>query len=229
MLRKIILFVVVVAVGIIGGPWVYINVITDEAPVALVLESTVPAVAESAETTVVESASIEGTWVVAADSVVGYRAKEILFGQSTEGVGRTYEVTGSLNIVGQKVTAATFDVDMTTLKSDSVRRDRQVNTRILDTVTYPNASFTLLSSIELTPESIAGGEIATTSLGTLTLRGVSKEVNADITARLTDGVMVVNGAIKILFSDFLIPDPSIPGISVEKSGMLEFLIRFSQK
>ena len=37
-------------------------------------------------------------WAVVADSVVGYRVKEILFGQDTEGVGRISAVSDSLAI-----------------------------------------------------------------------------------------------------------------------------------
>jgi len=37
-IRKILALVIVVAVGAVAGPWVYINLIRDEAPEALTLE-----------------------------------------------------------------------------------------------------------------------------------------------------------------------------------------------
>jgi hypothetical protein len=41
------------------------------------------------------AAATGNTWSIAAGSQVGYRVVEVLFGQDTEGVGRTDAVTGS--------------------------------------------------------------------------------------------------------------------------------------
>ncbi|MEY3424514.1 MAG: hypothetical protein RLZZ285_1239, partial [Actinomycetota bacterium] len=82
--RKIVALVVVVAVGAVAGPWVYINLIKDEAPEALTLEpstttiapeSTTSIAAEST-TTVAPASTIDGDWKVVAESIVGYRVKE---------------------------------------------------------------------------------------------------------------------------------------------------------
>ena len=158
----------------------------------------------------------------------GYRVKEILFGQDTEGVGRTSAVTGSLVIANNEVTSAEFSVDMTSLKSDSSRRDRQVNDRILDTATYPTATFALNDPIALTPEALAGSDLTVNTTGTLTLRGVTKDIPVTLIARLVNNVIEVNGTIKIVFAEWQIPDPSVSAIVVEDRGLLEFLIRFSR-
>ena len=214
-------------VALVGVPWVYINVIKDDAPDALSLEPTDTSLVTS--TSVASSEiDLEGEWLLASDSVVGYRVKEILFGQSTEGVGRTSDVNGSLTIESDSVVDAEFEVAMASLVSDSDRRDRQVNGRILDTATYPTAKFTLTSAIVLTPEAIAGSEFAVAATGELTLRGVTQSVNVELLARLIDGVIEVNGQIEIVFTDWQIPVPSVSGISVENSGLLEFLLRFSR-
>ena len=105
--RKILGLVIVVAIGAVAGPWVYINLIKDDAPEALTLEpSTTTIATESSTTIAVEStttialvSTIDGDWKVAADSIVGYRVKETIIGQKTEGVGRTSAVTGSLTII----------------------------------------------------------------------------------------------------------------------------------
>jgi polyisoprenoid-binding protein YceI len=171
---------------------------------------------------------LEGEWLLGPDSVVGYRVKEILFGQSTEGVGRTSEIDGSLTISENSVVSAQFEVAMATLMSDSDRRDRQVNGRILDTASFPTSVFTLTSPIALTPEAVSGAEFPVSAAGKLTLRGVTKDVNVEIVARLIDGLIEINGKIEIVFADWQIPDPSVSGISVEPSGLLEFLLRFSR-
>ena len=160
--------VVLVAVGAVAVPWIYINLIKQDAPEALTLEPAVsttvattapstlattlePAVSTTIAPGVDDASALDGEWAVVDESVVGYRVQEVIVGQSTEGVGRTSEVEGSLTIVGDEVTGAKFTVDMTTLKSDSSRRDRQVDTRILDTITYPTATFVLKKPIKLTP------------------------------------------------------------------------------
>ncbi len=232
--------VVVVAVGAVAVPWIYINLVKQDAPEALTLDSAVApevpttvaiTVAPAVSTTVVPEvapSALDGQWPVVNESVVGYRVQEVIVGQSTEGVGRTSAVEGSLTIVGDEVTSAKFTVDMTTLKSDSSRRDRQVNTRILDTTAFPTATFALKKPIKLTPEAIAGGVLSVKTTGTLTLRGVTRDIDFTLNARLVENVIEVNGSILLVFADWSIPDPSISAIVVEDRGQLEFLIRFSR-
>jgi polyisoprenoid-binding protein YceI len=223
--RKVVAALIVLALLAIAGPWVYINLIKEDAPDALTLE---PAVTTTAGEVQQPTNATDGEWAVVAESVVGYRVKEILFGQDTEGVGRTSAVTGSLVIANNEVTSAEFSVDMTSLKSDSSRRDRQVNDRILDTATYTTATFALNEPIALTPEALAGSDLTVNTTGTLTLRGVTNSVPVTLVARLVDNVIEVNGTIKIVFAEWQIPDPSISAIVVEDRGLLEFLIRFSR-
>ena len=234
--RKIIAAIAVLAIGAVAGPWVYINLIKEDAPEALTLEPSTSTIAPESSTTIaVEStttiapaSTIDGEWKVVAESIVGYRVKETIVGQKTEGVGRTSEIIGSLTIVDEQVTAAEFTVDMTTLVSDSTRRDRQVNTRILDTVNFPTATFTLKEPITLTPEALAGSDFSVDTTGTLTLRGVTKDIDLTLIARLVDDVIEVNGSIQIVFTDWSIPDPSISSIIVVDRGLLEFLVRFKR-
>ena len=225
LIRKVVAALIVLALLVVAGPWVYINLIKEDAPDALSLEPAVTTTAGEAPPT---TSATDGEWAVVADSVVGYRVKEILFGQDTEGVGRTSAVTGSLVIANNEVTSAEFSVDMTSLKSDSSRRDRQVNDRILDTATYPTATFALKNPIALTPEALAGSDLTVNTTGTLTLRGVTKDIPVTLIARLVNNVIEVNDTIELVFAEWQIPDPSVSAIVVEDRGLLEFLIRFSR-
>lgn len=242
LVKKLLIGVVVLAIGAVAGPWVYINLIKEDAPEALRLEpipqtttestsvfTTLDPAVTAVETTVVEETNVvTGKWTVASNSVVGYRVKEILFGQSTEGVGRTSAIKGSLTLGDGQVTEAQFSVDMTTLKSDSNTRDGQVNSRILDTATYPKATFVLNQPIKLSAEALAGSDLSTKVAGTLTLRGVTKDISIKLIARLVGDVIEVNGSIQLIFADWSIPDPSIAAIVVEDRGQLEFLVRFTR-
>lgn len=50
---------------------------------------------------------IDGTWRIISGSQAGYRVKAMLFGQSTEAVGRTEDVTGQIAIDGTSLATGT--------------------------------------------------------------------------------------------------------------------------
>jgi polyisoprenoid-binding protein YceI len=223
-LTKITLGVVVVGVlAFVVAPWIYINLIRGEAPERLSLETPVQeAVDQSAVST--ESFEAAGEWFIADGSVVGYRVKEILFGQDVTAVGRTGSVTGSITIDDESVVSGGFVVDMTTITSDSSRRDGQVNGRILQTTTYPQATFTLSAPIALSASALAGEPTRVEATGTLTLLDTTREVTVSLDVQLVDGSVNIVGTIVIVFDEWNIPDPSTSGISVEPQGELEFAL-----
>ncbi len=217
---------VVVGLLLIGGPWVYINFIRNDAPISLSLDSI-----ELVETTVPAAGVVtdaNGEWNISTESVVGYRVKEVLFGQSTEAVGRTQDIAGSLSIVDNSVTQATFTVQMGTLTSDAEKRDAQFNSRIMDVDTYPTAVFTLTQPIVLPPNAVGGGVVSTTATGTLLLRGTTQPVTFALEAQVKGDKFSVAGAIKIIFSEWGIPNPGFGGITTEQEGLLEFLFVFGR-
>ena len=172
---------------------------------------------------------IEGTWRATSKSEVGYRVKEVLIGQSTEGVGRTNAVTGTMTIAGTKVNAVELVVDVTKLKSDSDRRDGQVQNRILDTAKFPTATLKLASPIDFGSDPADKQEVKEKATVALTVRGVTKNITFDLIARKNGAAIEVNGAIPFSMSDFGIPDPSIVDlVKTEQNGLLEFLVVFER-
>jgi polyisoprenoid-binding protein YceI len=227
MLKKLVLVIVAAVVLVVGGTFVYINFIKDDAPAKLTLESdstsTTAAGAEPAD-----AGDIGGTWKAGTGSTAGYRAKEVLFGQSTEGVGRTSDVTGDLVIDGTTVTTAKVVVDMTTVTSDQGNRDRQFQGRIMDTATYPTSTFELTKPIDLGSVPPEGQTVTKTATGTLTLHGTTKSVTVDLTAKRSGGTIQVQGSIPIVFDEWKIPAPSFGPAQVEDTGELEFLVAFAK-
>jgi polyisoprenoid-binding protein YceI len=239
------------AILAIGGTWVYISVIKDEPPAKLSFESedassttvaaasagssATTAAANGAATTAGDSSgsadssgSIDGDWTASDQSQLGYRVKEVLFGQSTEGVGRTNAITGSLTIDGTTVQKGDFTVDMTTVQSDSGNRDNQFQGRIMDTSKFPTSNFTLTQPIDLGSVPAEGQTVSAKATGDLTLRGTTKPVTFDVQARLKDGRIEVNGSIPIVFADYNIPNPSFGPASTADNGTLEFLLVFTK-
>jgi polyisoprenoid-binding protein YceI len=110
---------------------------------------------------------------------------------------------------------------MTTVRSDEPKRDAQFESRIMDVINYPTATFVLSSPITLPPTSTTTPTTNTAS-GELTLRGITKPVSVSVVGEVRDGRIVVTGELTVTFSDWEIPNPSIPGISTEDFGILEF-------
>jgi polyisoprenoid-binding protein YceI len=219
---------VLLVVVFVGGPFVYINFIKEDAPPPLKLESVDKSKSTSSSTTAATPASIDGTWQVQSGSQVGYRAKEVLFGQSTEAAGRTTGVTGTMTITGTTVDAAKFTADLTGLKSDSGNRDNQVQGRILNTAQFPNATFELTKPIDLGRVPADLQQITVDATGELTVHGTTKPVTITITARRNGEVIETNGNVPITWSDYGIDSPSGGPATVEDSGSMEFLITFTR-
>lgn len=222
---------VVILLAVVGGPFVYINFIRDDPPEKLSLDD-VPAVEDTTTTSAGGTDSvpdgIDGSWTVGDGSQAGYRVKEVLFGQDAEAVGRTEGVTGTMTIAGTTVTAVEAEVDMTSVTSDESRRDGQFQGRIMSTDEHPTATFTLTEPIDLGSLPADGQEITATATGELTLRGVTKEITFELTAKQTGGSIAVNAAIPIDFDEFEIPDASGGPAQVGRTGTLELLLVFAR-
>jgi polyisoprenoid-binding protein YceI len=208
---------------VVGGPFIYFRYVQGDAPAPLTLPT--PAPEDPGEPA---SGSVAGTWKVTDGSQVGYRVKEVLFGQSGEAVGRTDSIQGSVTIEGTMVTSATFTVDMASVTSNESRRDEQFRGRIMQTSTYPTGTFALSQPIALT--SIPADGVATTAraTGKLTFHGVTQTVTFDLTGRRDEDRIQISGSIPITFTDYNIANPSFGPAQTEDSGVLEFLLALTR-
>jgi len=160
--------------------------------------------------------------------VVGYRVNEVLFGQSNVAVGRTGSITGSISVSGTTIRAASFTVDMTTVTSDRTQRDGQFNGRIMQTSTYPTATFTLTKPIDLGSIPATGVQHTFQATGNLALHGVTKVVTFQVTGKYTGSAIEVAGAIPITFADWNISNPSFGPVTTENHGVLEFALNLAK-
>jgi len=177
-------------------------------------------------------ASLDGTWQVDTSigsfedftsAFVGFRVDEELasLGAKTA-VGRTPGVTGSVEIDGATVTAASFEADMTQLQTDDSRRDGAIRSQGIETRDFPTASFVLTEPIVL-PEVPAEGEtVELVASGDLTIHGVTNQVVFPLEGQLVGDVIVVTGQLPIEFADYDITAPSsLSVLSVEDNGIVE--------
>jgi polyisoprenoid-binding protein YceI len=234
MSRRVRTILVAIVAGVllvtVVGPFVYIRFIEDDPPERPTIDDVTTTTAGGGATSTTGDApeGIEGTWTVADGSIVGYRIKEVLFGQDSEAVGQTEAVTGEVTIEGTAVTAATFEVDMATFESGEGQRDRQFQNRIMEVDEFPTATFVLTEPIELGAVPADGEEITATATGDLTLHGVTRPVTLDLTARLDGTTFAVDGSTTVTFSDYGVDDPSGGPASVGDDGKLEVLLVFGR-
>ncbi len=222
-LRWLIAVPLVAVVVVVGGTWLYVNVISGDAPEELQLSSA-PTTSASVAPDADAPTTTDGTWTVTSDSVAGYRVKEVLFGQDATAVGRTNDVEGSVGVAGSTVSTATFTVQMATVQSDQSRRDNQFRGRIMSTDQYPTATFALSSPIELASLPADGVAITAKATGDLTLRGKTRSVTFEVKAQRSGARLEINGSIPITFDEWGIPSPSFGPATVEDHGSLEFLL-----
>ncbi len=228
--------VAVLAIVVVGGTWLYIHVIEGPAPAPLSLKSAAStAPSESASASAGASSGtgpagqVTGSWMVASGSIVGYRVNEVLAGQNNVAVGRTRDVSGSLTIRGGSVMAASFTVQMATIRSDQSERDAQFNGRIMDTSAYPTGTLTLSSPIALGSLQADGVIRTYHATANLTLHGSTRPVTFALQAEQTSAGIEVSGSIPIVFADWGIANPSFAGfVTTQNHGLLEFLIKFSK-
>ncbi len=216
--------VLAVVLGV-GAPYVYIHFIEGKAPGRLDVASQ-PTTAAAASGSA--SGPLDGTWTVGTGSQAGYRVKEVLFGQSNQAVGRTTAVSGQLVLAGTQVRSGSFSVDLTRLTSDQQQRDNQFQGRIMDTASYPTATFKLTQPIALGSIPADGATITASAHGQLTLRGTTRTVTVDVTARRNGDSFQASGSIPVTFSDWNIPDPSFGPVTTEDHGQIEFLLAFAR-
>ena len=230
-----------VAVAVVGvGAWWFLR---SDAPAAVSLD----AATEAVTTTVAPAGGgepaaegIEGTWTVdtttgtfdydsATGSFVGFRIDEELVGiGGVQAVGRTGDVTGTLDITGDDLAAASFTAEMATITTNDSRRDN-ATIRALDVGTHPSASFVLGAPVLLGAGAANGDTVTATATGEFTLVGETRPVEVNIEARLVEGTIVVVGSFEIAFADYGVTVPSAPiVVSVADTGTVEFQLLFTR-
>ena len=195
----------------------------------------------STDATIDAPAGLAGVWTVQvadnpgdlqgepAVSFAGFRVDEVLnnIGDFTA-VGRTAKVSGSMELSDTALVAATVEVQMGTLATDSSFRDGRIY-QALNTNAFPLSVFTLVEPVELPAGMADGEEFSGSAVGDLTIKGVTNQVAFDLQAQLVGDRIVAVGSSEVIFSDFGVTAPTAPiVVSVEDNGIMEFQLIFTR-
>ena len=166
----------------------------------------------------------------AGETFVGYRVNEELVNIGTNtAVGRTSAVTGSLAFDGAAITSVEIEADVTRMQSDDSRRDGALESRGLETASFPTASFSLTQPIALDGIPAEGEAIAVDAVGELTVHGVTREVTMPLEGQRAGGFVVVVGSIEISFADYEMEAPrAFIVLAIDDYGLMEFQIVFER-
>lgn len=157
-----------------------------------------------------------------------YRVREQFAGVSlpNDAVGATAAITGTLvlSATGAVVPEPSrFIVDLRTLESDSESRDRAIQTRVLETATFPHIELAIRELRGLTWPLPASGALTFELRGELSLHGHTKPSTWQVTATATDGGISGRATTSFTFGDFGMPVPtSFRVLSVEDRVRLEY-------
>lgn len=143
----------------------------------------------------------------------------------SDAVGTTSAITGQLvlNVDGTVDSdASSFTVDLSTLTSDSSRRDNFLRTNTLHTNTYPNAVFVPTEVIGLSAPLPTAGPVAFQLIGDLTIRNVTRPVTWDFAGTVQDNALTGAATTAFTFGEFELTQPRVPVVlSVEDNIRLE--------
>jgi polyisoprenoid-binding protein YceI len=239
---RLVIIAVVALLVVGGGAFWYLT--RDDAPEELRLQddpvasTTTAAGSPDGSTTTAggpATAGLDGEYGVVPGSgdeatVAGYRVEEVFAAgaRRNTAAGRTGSVTGSVTVAGGMVTAAKFEVDTTTLKSDESRRDNRIKGDGLETDQFPTATFELTEPVTL-PELPEGKVVELKGTGDLTLHGVTKSVSIDLQVKARGDTFVVSGNAPVAMADYGINPPSIGGfVEVDDHGSFEFIVNLQR-
>jgi polyisoprenoid-binding protein YceI len=183
----------------------------------------------------------EGPWVVgpgAGGGFVGYRVREILafdFVHSpNEAVGRTTEVTGTLDIRGNRLASAEVTARIgppagnpnqpIALRSDIDMRDGHLS-QFLNLRQHPEVRFELAHPIDFEPPEV-GRAVEFRAQGNLTILDNSRPVTFPLQARWAGDAIDIAGQLVIKRSDFGMDIPQLLGFRVAEDITIELQLEF---
>lgn len=153
--------------------------------------------------------------VIPEDSQARYRVREQLANRDlpNDAVGATNIISGTMVVDanGNLVPGGSrFVIDVSTLASDSSRRDGYLGNNVLQTGQFPNVTF-VPTAIQGVPSPLpASGEGTFEMTGDLTIRDVTRPTTWAITLRREGETLTGQANTSFTFADFNLPQPRVP-------------------
>ena len=199
--------------------------------------STAASTTSTASATTLSSSGtgLTGSWKVVSGSQAGYRVREKLgfLPAQSDAVGRTSQITGGATFSEAKgtvtITAASFNVAVSTLKSDRSMRDEKIHEIGLESSRYPTATFTLSTPLTASVSALEGKVAHLSVTGTFNIHGTAKKETVPVEMSLSGSTFEAVGSLTFPWSEFGMTAPSIGGfVNVTEKATMEFNLRLSR-
>ena len=190
-----------------------------------------PTSTPSPSATATTSAATSGNaWTVTSASKATVRVREQLVGVSlpSDAVLTGSGATGTfqLNTDGTFSSDSKITIDLTTLASDQRDRDNFIKQDTLGTRQFPKAEFVPTKVTGLTLPLPASGSFTFTLTGNMTIRGTTKEVTFDVTAKRDGATLTATATANPTwkFEDFGLRAPSVPFRVVSVTDEIKLIV-----
>ena len=170
----------------------------------------------TAAATAAGTSTSAAVWTVTEKSKATIRVREQLVGVSlpSDAVLTATGAKGSfeLNSDGTFTSNSKITFDLTTLSSDERDRDNFIKNDTLQVRQFPTATFVPMKASGLTLPLTASGTFTFTLTGNMTIKGKTKEVTCDVTAKRDGSDLTATAAANPSwkFGDFGMTAPSVP-------------------
>ncbi len=160
-----------------------------------------------------------------AQSEVSYAVDETFLNENNRlntAIGKTQQITGELTIDLANPAASPsgeFTVDISTLTTDSSRRDNAIRGRWLESSRFPTAKFTLTQVSDFPANPQEGQQIQFKLAGDLLIRDTTKPITWDVTAVLNGGQLTGTATTFLMMADWGVSPPNIGGMLIVKDGV----------
>jgi polyisoprenoid-binding protein YceI len=208
---------------------IYFVIFPTSSPKPFKLSTSTAAAGAKPSTLPISATRLSGDWKVAAGSQAGYRVREKLafLPAQSDAVGRTSQITGGATLSESggtvRITAASFEVAVNTLKSDRSMRDEKIHEIGLESNRYPTATFALSKALTL-PAGVLKGDVASVpASGIFDIHGTSRRETLPVEMGLSGSTLDAVGSLTFPWSEFGMTAPSIGGfVNVSESATMEF-------
>lgn len=170
------------------------------------IQEAIPAAAPAQSGTSVAASQLDGVWSIRPDSKVYVSVTTSKETVNFEGSSVQGSWTVNTSDFSQMKAEAKLQID--SLQSGNAQRDNHVQgEKFLNAAQYPEAVFTLQDFANFPQEWKEGERVSFDMNGTLTVKGISKDVTFKSEAMYNQGVISMEGSAVVTFDDFGMQNP----------------------
>lgn len=148
---------------------------------------------------------IAGTWSVGSGTDARWATDDTILGQTSRVVGRTYDVSGNIQIDNLTITSAHITVNLQTANCGCMHDPAYHE--MLETSKFPTANFVLTNPIVFPALPTPGEVVSVPATGNFTIHGVTRSVTFDFETTEVSGRIAFKTSIPVEPGDFAIQPP----------------------